>query len=93
MGPIADEIRAAIASGEFVKAGELWTLYAGRMRRAIEAGSVKPAELEEARQLLADAQTAVKCVGAHAHARIAEARGAMAYSRQARPELGLRKLL
>ena len=92
MSPTADEIREAFASGEFAKARGLWSLYVERIHRAIQDRSAEPADLEEARLLLAYAQTAVKCYSAHANARIAEARGAMAYSGQARPELGLRTL-
>ncbi len=88
-----DEIRRAVASGEFAKAGKLWDVYAERLRAAILDRTATAANLEEAGQVVWWARTLVKCFRARANARIAQAKGRAAYVGAFKPEPRVRATL
>ncbi len=60
-------IRHAVSSGEFAKALDLWTAYAGQVSAEIDAGTCSEERLAQIRELLEWTRGVVIC--AHAHAR------------------------
>jgi hypothetical protein len=84
------EVRSAFASGEFALAGAAWERYAAELDAAIRRGAATAADLQAAAALTKWARLVVKCFRAESEARIAEARGVLAYSRGAPSEQRLR---
>ena len=66
MNHLAERIRDAFASDEFVKGQRLWTDYAGQLQEAITAGTASKDMLSEARQLIDWCALRVKVHKAHA---------------------------
>jgi hypothetical protein len=77
--PDHDTIRQAMASGQYQLAERLWNGYMVRLKEDLRRGSLTQNTLDEARELLEWSRVSVRCMCAHAQARLGVLHIAAAY--------------
>jgi hypothetical protein len=84
-GSLTQQIRATVASGEFLKARLLWAEYGRQFRADIERGPLPQTRLAEARELYEWTRMVALCARAHAQAKLNQIAVARKYGSQEKP--------
>jgi hypothetical protein len=88
-----DDIRKAVASGEWQAALHHWEFYVAGIRAEIRRGACTPARMAEARKFLDWARRVALCARAQAQNRLNTIHAARQYGSPSRPPSSLRTIL
>lgn len=80
-----EPIRRAVASGDFVRAGQLWSAYSRAILAEIERGACTEARMADARELVEWSRRSILCARAHAQEQLNALRAAGQYELRPQP--------